>query len=124
MEQFNMPRRILLVVKSPPYGSVLATECFRIATAMIAMDVLPQMLFINDGVYCLLKGQNPEQAGLHSFGERLRTLADLIGLYVAEHSLVRRKLKKTDLGEDYNLKTVSMEEVTNLFLENETVITF
>ena len=119
-----MPKRILLVVKSPPYGSLLATECLRIATAMIAMDVLPQILFIDEGVYCLLKGQNPEKAGLRSFRERLKTLADLIGLYVAEHSLHRRNLKKTDLDENYNLKTVSMEEATNLFLENETVITF
>jgi len=113
-----------LVVKSSPYGSVLAAECFRIATAIIAMDVLPQVLFIDDGVYCLLKEQNPEQAGLRSFSERLKTLADLIGLYVAEHSLHRRNLKKTDLDESYNLKTVSMEEVTSMFLENETVITF
>ena len=119
-----MPRKILLVVKSPPYGSLLAAECLRIATAMIAMDVLPQILFIDDGVYCLQKGQRPEKAGLYSFHERLKTLADLIELYVAEHSLRRRNLKKTDLNENYNLKTVSMEEVTNLFLENETVITF
>jgi len=54
----------------------------------------------------------------------LKTLADLIGLYVAEHSLNQRNLKKTDLNENYNLKTVSMDDITNLFLENETVITF
>lgn len=119
-----MPRRILLVVKSPPYGSVLAAECFRIATAMIAMDVLPQILFIDDGIYCLLKGQNSEQAGLQLFHERLKTLADLIGLYVVKESLYKRNLEKTDLDKNYNLKTVSMEEVTNLFLESETVITF
>ena len=119
-----MPRKILLVVKSPPYGSVLAAECFRIATAMIAMDVLPQILFFDDGVYCLLKGQGPEQAGLRSFHERLKTLADLVGLCVAEESLHRRNLEKTDLDVNYKLKTVSMEEVTRLFLENETVITF
>jgi len=119
-----MSRKVLFVVKSPPYGSVLAAECFRIATAMIAMDVLPQMLFIDDGVYCLLKEQNPKRAGLQSFQERLKTLADLVGLYVAEHSLHRRNLKRADLDENYNLKMISEEEVTKLFLENETVITF
>lgn len=119
-----MPKRILLVVKSPPYGSVLATECFRVATAMIAMDVLPQILFIDDGVYCLVKEQNPEQAGFQSFHERLKTLADLTELYVAEESLHKRNLKKTDLDRNYNLKTVSIREVTKLFLENETAITF
>lgn len=119
-----MPRKILLVVKSSLYGTVLAAECFRISTAIIAMDVLPQILFIDDGVYCLLKEQNPEQGGLHSFREHLKTLADLVGLFVADRSLYRRNLKKTDLDENYNLKTISMEEVASLFLENETVVTF
>jgi len=94
------------------------------ASAMIAMDLLPQILFIDDGVYCLLKGQNPEQAGLRSFREHLKTIADLIGLHVAEHSLRKRKLKETDLDGNYNLKTISMGEIADLFLENETVVTF
>lgn len=119
-----MPKRILLVVKSPPYRSVLAAEGFRVATAMIAMDVLPQILFIDDGVYCLMKEQNPEQAGLQSFHERLKTLADLTELYVAEESLHKRNLKRNDLDRNYNLRTVSIEEAANLFLENETVISF
>jgi sulfur relay (sulfurtransferase) DsrF/TusC family protein len=91
---------------------------------MIAMDVLPQMLFIDDGVYCLIKGQSPEKAGLQSFSERLKTLADLVGLYVAEPSLHNRNLNRADLDENYNLKIISLEEVASLFLENETVITF
>jgi len=119
-----MPRKVLFVVKSPPYGNVLASECFRMATALIAMDVLPQILFIDDGVYCLLKEHKPETAGLSSFGERLKTLADLVGLHVEESSLQKRNLEKADLDENYNLKMVSKEEATSLFLENETVITF
>lgn len=119
-----MPSEILLAIKSPPYGSLLAAECLRVATAMVAMDMLPRLLFIDDGVYCLLKGQNPEQAGLRSFRERLKTLVDLIGSCVAEHSLYKRNLKKTDLDESYNLKIASAEEVAGLFLENEAVIAF
>jgi tRNA 2-thiouridine synthesizing protein C len=119
-----MPKKVLFVVKSSPYGSVLAAECFRMATALIAMDVLPQILFIDDGVYCLLKEQKPETAGLSSFDERLKTLADLVGLYVEEYSLHKRNLGKADLDENYNLKIISKEEATSLFLENETVMTF
>jgi sulfur relay (sulfurtransferase) DsrF/TusC family protein len=73
--------KILVVIKSPPYGSGRAAEGFRVATAMTAMDVLPQILFIKDGVYCLVRNQKPEAAGLASVGERLKTLADLVGLY-------------------------------------------
>jgi tRNA 2-thiouridine synthesizing protein C len=120
----NMPRKILLIVKSSPYGSVKAAEGFRIATAMIAMDVLPQLLFIDDGVYCLLKNQKPEAAGLNSFAERLKTLADLVGLQAVSDSMVKRNLRNSDFEETYNVKTISLGEAAELIAENEAVITF
>jgi len=120
----NMPKKMLLIVKSSPYGSVRATEGFRIATAMIAMDVLPQLLFIDDGVYCLLKNQKPDAAGLNSFAERLKTLADLVGLRAVSDSMVKRNLRISDFDETYNVKTVSIGEAAELIAENEVVITF
>ncbi len=119
-----MPRKILLVIRSPPYGSLMAAEGFRIATAMIAMDVLPQLLLMDDGVYCLLKNQRPEAAGLDSHYERLRTLADLVGLYAVRDSVVKRNLKVIDLDESLNVKLLSVDETAGLIVENETVIAF
>jgi len=119
-----MPKKILLVIKSPPYGTLMAAEGLRIATAMIAMDVLPQLLFIDDGVYCLLRNQRPEAAGLTSHYEQLKTLADLVGLYAVGDSMAKRDLKAIDLDESFNLKLLSMEETAKLIMENETVITF
>jgi len=117
-------KKILLVIKSAPYGSGRAAEGFRMATAMIAMDVLPQILFVDDGVYCLVRNQKPEAAGLISFGERLKTLADLVGLNALSDSMVQRKLKQSDLEEDYNIKTLSLDEAIKLISQDETVITF
>jgi len=117
-------KKVLLVVKSPPYGAGEAAEGFRMATAMIAMDVLPQILFIDDGVYCLVKNQKPEEAGLLSIWERLKTLADLVGLFVASDSLSQRKLKQKDLDKNYNVKPLLLDEVTELISQNETTITF
>mgnify|MGYP006267963305 CR=1 FL=1 len=119
-----MPRKILLVIKSSPYGSLMAAEYFLIATAMIAMDILPQLLFIDDGVYCLLKNQRPEAAGLNSHYERLKTLADLVGLYAVRESMAKRDLKIIDLDESFNVKLLSMDETAKLLMENETVIAF
>jgi len=119
-----MPKKILLIVKSSPYGSVRAAEGFRIATAMIAMDVIPQLLFIDDGVYCLLKNQKPEAAGLNSFAERLKTLADLVGLHAVSDSMVKRNLRNSDFDETCNVKTISFDEAAELIVENDVVITF
>ena len=120
----KMVTKILLIIKSPPYGSERAAESFRMATAMIAMDVLPQILFIDDGVYCLIRNQKPEAAGLVSFGERLKTLADLVGLYAVSDSLSQRKLESGDLDENYNAKTISLDETAKLISQNETAIIF
>jgi len=119
-----MVTKTLLVIKSPPYGCDKATEGFRMATAMIAMDVLPQLLFIDDGVYCLLKNQKPEAAGLGSFSERLKTLADLVGLHAVSDSMIKRNLRKNDFDQTYNVKTISLNEAAELMTENEAVITF
>jgi len=119
-----MPRKILFVVKSSPYGSLMAAEGFRIATAMIAMDVLPHLLFIDDGVYCLLKNQRPEAAGLESYYERLKTLADLVGLYAVRDSVAKRDLKAIDFDESFNVKLLAIDKAAKLIMENETVIAF
>jgi sulfur relay protein TusC/DsrF len=116
--------KVLLVIKSPPYGNSKASEGFRMATAMIAMDVLPQILFVDDGVYCLVKNQKAETVGLDSFAERLRTLADLVGLQALSDSLFQRKLKDSDLDEGCNVKTLSINEAAKLIAQNEIVITF
>ena len=117
-------RNILLAIKSPPYGSGKAAEGFRLATAMIAMDVLPQILFIDDGVYCLISDQKPEVAGFVSFEERLKTLADLVGLFAVSESLKQRKLRSADLDGNFNIKMISLDETARLFSQNNILITF
>jgi len=119
-----VPKKFLLVIKNSPYRSLSATEGFRIATAIIAMDVLPELLFIDDGVYCLVKGQRPETVGLESYLERLKTLADLVGLHAVKESMVERKLEFADLDEGLHVKVITLDEATELLVENEAVITF
>lgn len=119
-----MISKVLLIVKNPPYGSVKASEGLRIATAMIAMDVLPQILFVEDGVYCLVRKQKAQAVGLSSFEERLKTLADLVGLHAFSDSLFQRKLKDSDLDENFNVKVLSIDETVELIARNEVVIAF
>jgi sulfur relay (sulfurtransferase) DsrF/TusC family protein len=102
----------------------MAAEGFRIATALIAMDTLPQLVFVDDGIYCLIKKQKPEVAGLNSFYDRLKTLSDLIGLYVAENSFAKRNLSIEDIDKTYHVKVISLTEVAKLVTENEIVIAF
>jgi len=116
--------RILLVMKSRPHESSRAAEGLRMATAMIAMDVLPQILFVDDGVYWLVKKQVTESAGNSSFMERLKTISDLVGVHVLSDSLAENKLMQEDLDKDYKAKNLSLDEASKLLAQNNTVITF
>lgn len=122
--EVTAPVTVLLVIRSPLYGSGRASEGLRLATAMIAMDVLPQILFVDEGVYCLLRNQAPEATGLTSLGERLKAIADLVGIHVLSDSLAKRNLKQDDLESDYHVQTLTLDEAVNLFAQSKSVITF
>jgi tRNA 2-thiouridine synthesizing protein C len=119
-----MVNKILLVIKSPPHGNGRSAEGFRMATAMIAMDLLPQMLFMDDGVYCLVRNRAPKAAGSVSFTERLKTISDLVGIQVLSDSLLQRDLKPSDMDESYDAKALTLDEAANLLWQNDVVVTF
>lgn len=94
------------------------------ATAMIAMDVLPGILFVDDGVFWLVKKKLNESVAPSLVKERLKTISDLVGLQVLSDSLAQRKLKPDDLDESYNARVVSLDEAAELIAQNDTVIAF
>jgi len=95
-----------------------------LATAMIAMNVMPQIIFIDDGVFCLLKAQKPEVAGSSSFVERLKTVADLIGAYAVSDSMIERNLRSSDLDSTFNAETIPLKEAAEIIAQTEATITF
>jgi len=116
--------KILLVIKGSPQENGRVAEGFRLATAMIAMDVLPQILFADDGVFWLAKKQLHEFESRGLVNERLKTISDLVGLHVLSDSLSLRKLKQNDLDESYNARKLSLDEAAKLVAQNDAVITF
>jgi sulfur relay (sulfurtransferase) DsrF/TusC family protein len=114
----------MLVIKGSPQKDGGVAEGFRVATAMIAMDVLPQILFADDGVLWLVKEQLPEAKSRASVSERLKTISDLAGMHVLSDSLAQRKLKENDLDEGYNAKKISLDEAAELIAQSDAVITF
>ena len=117
-----MVSAILLVFKGSPREEGVA-EGFRVATAMIAMDLLPKLLFVDDGVFWLVKKKLDDLRN-PSVKERLQTISDLVGLQVLSDSLVQRKLKPDDLDEGFDANILSLDEATELITQNDAVIAF
>jgi len=117
-----MVNKILLVFKSSPQEEGVA-EGFRVATAMIAMDVLPHLLFVDGGVFWLIK-EKLDQLENPSVKERLQTISDLVGLQVLSDSMAQKKLKSDELDEGLDAKVLSLDEAAELIMQNDAVIAF
>jgi len=84
-------KSILAICRHAPYGNALAREGLEAVLACAAMDQIPEVLFINDGVFQLLE-QNPEGIGEKNLRRNLQALP-MFGvetLYVCQRSLETR----------------------------------
>jgi tRNA 2-thiouridine synthesizing protein C len=67
-------KKLLVVVRQPPYHSSLARAALDTALAAAVFERHVSLLFIGDGVLQLLPGQNSEAIGIRNMGRLLASL--------------------------------------------------
>jgi tRNA 2-thiouridine synthesizing protein C len=91
--------RILFTFRHPPYGSATAREGLDalLAAAVYEQDIA--VLFLNDGIFQLLRHQNAEKGHTMDHGRMVRALPiyGVDKIYVHKPSLTSRGLTKGDL---------------------------
>jgi tRNA 2-thiouridine synthesizing protein C len=92
-------RKILVIVRRPPYAGALAYESLEAVLVAGVFELQVAVVFIDDGVFQLLRGQNGVALGARNVGHGLRALDtyDVKALYVDEASLRARSLEVDDL---------------------------
>lgn len=55
-----MAKKILILDRRPPYGTVFAVEGFLAGIAMTSMDLPTDLVLVDDGVWGAVKGQAPD----------------------------------------------------------------
>ncbi len=87
-------KKLLLIVRHSPYGSGLARASLDLALAAAAFDQDLNLLFMDDGVWQLLPGQNTTELGYKSVQKTLASmpLYDIDRFYVEASSLCSRQL--------------------------------
>jgi tRNA 2-thiouridine synthesizing protein C len=97
-----MGNKVAVLMRKAPYGSVYAAEGFRsiMGTGVFEMDI--SVVFVDDGVYALVKGQNPTGLDMKPLGEGFPMLPDfgVTKFYVHDRSLSERGLAPDDLVMD------------------------
>ncbi|MGY5864045.1 MAG: DsrE family protein [Candidatus Thorarchaeota archaeon] len=111
-------RPVLIIVGSRPFGKIIAAEGWRAAVSMFGMDHEPQLLFLGDGVYGLMKEQ--DMMHIRMFKSTFESFDGRI--CVSKKSLEERNISTEEIFE--NAEILEEEDVAKAFVENEIVITF
>ncbi len=93
-------KKLLFISRSPPYGSNRARSLLDMSLAAAVFEQDIEMLFLDDGVYQLLRGQDGGAIGAKTLGNALEAL-ELYGIErpgVSAAALAERGLASDDLA--------------------------
>ena len=90
---------ITFISRSAPYGSNRANLCLDMALACAVFEQDVNYVFLDDGIYQLLKGQDGAAIQNKTLGSALETLAlySLENVYVDQQSLKERDIDAAEL---------------------------
>ena len=104
MEEFEeagpeIIKRFMYVNRRAPYGTIYALECLEAILIAAAFDQDVSVVFLDDGVYELKKGQDTSEIGMKNFSKTYGALDDydVEKIYVEKESLEARGLTADDL---------------------------
>ncbi|MBS7660522.1 sulfurtransferase complex subunit TusC [Pseudomonas lalucatii] len=95
-----MSKSLLIISRQPPWAGPGAREALDIALAGGAFDLPIAMLFLDDGVFQLARGQRSKTLQQKDLGANLQALPmfGVESLYASAHSLQERGLASQELA--------------------------
>ena len=98
---------VAILMRKAPYGSVYTAEGFRTMMGIAVFEMDLTIVFVDDGVYALLKNQDPSKLDMKPLGDGFPMLAefDVEKFLVHDESLQERGLTKDDLLMDVEIVT-------------------
>jgi len=131
-------KKFLYVNRKAPYGTIYAWESLEVVLIGAAFEQDVQLLFMDDGVFQLVKGQDTSGSDMKNFSPTYAALGDyeVTKIYVDEQSLTERGLTLDDLqhlvwededddwAEKDSIKLVSRAEVADLMDDSDVVLSF
>jgi len=115
-------KRFMFVNRRAPYGTVYALESLETVLISAAFDQDVSVVFLDDGVFQLKKGQDTKGVNMKNFSPTFRALEgyDVEKLYVEKESLEARGLTQDDLVVDVEI--LSTDELREIMAAQDVVI--
>jgi tRNA 2-thiouridine synthesizing protein C len=117
-------KKFMFVNRKAPYGTIYALESLEVVLIAATFDQDVSLVFVDDGVYELAKGQDTQGIGIKNHSKTYRALEgyDVEKLYVERESLESRGLSEDDLIVD--VEVLSSAEMAALMAEQDVVLSF
>lgn len=117
-------KKFMFVNRKAPYGTIYALESLEVVLIAATFDQDVSLVFVDDGVYELVKGQNSKAIGIKNFSPTYRALEgyDVEKLYVERESLEARGLAEDDLIVD--VEVLDSAALGKLMAEQDVVLSF
>ena len=117
-------KKFMFVNRKAPYGTVYALESLEVVLITAAFDQDVSLVFMDDGVFQLKKGQQTKGIENKNFSPTYRALDgyDIEKLYVEAEAMAARGLSEDDLLVDVTV--MSRADLGKLMDEMDVVLSF
>ena len=131
-------KQFLYVNRKAPYGTVYALESLEVVLIAAAFEQDVRLMFMDDGVFQITKGQDTAGIGMKNFSPTYGALGDydVKYMYVCKESLAERGLTAEDLldlkwededddwAEKDSIILVDREEIKSLMADADVLLSF
>ena len=131
-------KKFMYVNRKAPYGTIYALESLEVVLIAAAFDQQVSLVFMDDGVYQLMKSQNTDDIEMKNFSLTYSALGDydIKTIYVDTESLAERGLSADDLqalvyedeDDDWEEKSamhfVDRKQLAELMAEQDVILSF
>ena len=116
-------KKFLFVLDKPPHGSIVGQEALD-AILMGSAFTECSVLFLGDGIYQVLSGQDTGQLGTKDYSVTYKALADygVTDVYCRLSHLEQRRLDVADLV--IPVQALSEDDVKQMFLDHDIILSF
>lgn len=113
----------LVIFRQAPYGTSYAAEGIRVLSSLGAFEVDCSVLFMDDGVFSLVKGQHPEEMEMKPLIKGIETLLQSgISVFVSGESLAERQVNPGEILE--RVVIVDNTDIRKMLGESDIILTF
>lgn len=115
-------KKFMFVNRKAPYGTIYALEVLETVLISAAFDQDVSVVFADDGVYQIKKGQDTKAVNMKNFSPTYRALEgyDIEKLYVERESMEARGLGPDDFV--VPVRVIGSPELARLMAEQDVII--